>query len=127
MDYKVSEPTVIEAELALESAMLESDVKALNELLSDDLVFTMHTGTVIGKNEDIEAHRTQVFKIHGLKTSDRILKCKRSFAVVSSKVEIDGEIQGQRATETFRFTRVWERSDNGTLKVVAGQSTLIEK
>jgi ketosteroid isomerase-like protein len=57
------EETLIEdLEEKLRQAMLASDIEALDELIADDLIFTMHTGLVINKQDDLEAHRTGIQK-----------------------------------------------------------------
>ncbi|NJR63493.1 MAG: nuclear transport factor 2 family protein [Cyanobacteria bacterium CRU_2_1] len=43
---------------SLRQAMLTSDVAMLDKLIGNDLVFTMHTGSVINKQDDLEAHRS---------------------------------------------------------------------
>lgn len=51
--------------------MLISDVLALNELIADDLVFTLPTGLVIDKQVDLEAHRSGIQKYHQIEIDDR--------------------------------------------------------
>jgi len=45
--------TIENLEEKLRHAMLTSDVSALDELIADDLVFTMHTGQVVNKQFDL--------------------------------------------------------------------------
>jgi hypothetical protein len=45
-------------EEALRSAMLTSDVEALNALIADDLAFVGGTGDVFGKEDDLALHRS---------------------------------------------------------------------
>lgn len=42
----------------LRQAMLNSDVLTLDELIAEDLLFTMHTGLLINKQADLEAYRS---------------------------------------------------------------------
>lgn len=44
------------SEAELQQAMLDSNVKALDRLLDDDLTFTNHLGMVLGKQDDLTAH-----------------------------------------------------------------------
>lgn len=42
----------------LRLAMLVSDCKSLDDLISPDLVFTNHFGQVFGKHDDLQTHRS---------------------------------------------------------------------
>jgi len=44
-------------EAALRAAILANDVDALDALLDDDLIFTIPSGQVISKHDDLSAHR----------------------------------------------------------------------
>lgn len=59
--------TVIEPyETALRAAMLANDVEALDALLDDDLVFTVPTGQVISKEDDLSTHRAKLLRLDRL-------------------------------------------------------------
>ncbi|MDO5947411.1 nuclear transport factor 2 family protein, partial [Burkholderia cepacia] len=63
--------TVIEpSEAALRAAMLANDVEALEALLDDDLVFTVPTGQVISKEDDLAAHRENLLRLDTLEVQD---------------------------------------------------------
>lgn len=92
----------------LQHAMLNSDVAVLDDLIADDLVWTMHTGFVGSKQDDLEAHRTGIFKYTKLDISDRqIHPFSDTCVVVTLKAEIAGTLNGQPFSEPYRFTRVW--------------------
>jgi Domain of unknown function (DUF4440) len=52
---------IVEVEDRLRTAMLSSDVAALNELLAPDLIFTNHLGQLLGKDDDLAAYRSGGF------------------------------------------------------------------
>lgn len=106
--------TVIEAlEEKLLHAMLASDVAVLDELIADDLVWTMHTGFVGNKQYDLEAHRSGIFRYTKLEISDRqIHPFSSDCVVVTLKAAIAGTLSGQAFSETYRFTRVWLQRQN---------------
>jgi hypothetical protein len=54
------------AEERLRLAMLDSGSGALDELISADLIFTNHLGQALGKQADLELHRSGVPKFHTL-------------------------------------------------------------
>jgi hypothetical protein len=75
---------IAEAEDQLRTAMLSSDVAALNELLTEDLIFTNHLGQLLGKNDDLSAYRSGVLKIVRLEPSEQHRRaafgqCSRAF------------------------------------------------
>jgi ketosteroid isomerase-like protein len=97
----------------LQHAMLNSDVAVLDELIADDLVWTMHTGFIGNKQYDLQAHRSGIFQYTKLEISDRqIHPYSSDCVVVTLKAEIDGIFNGQAFSETYRFTRVWLQRQN---------------
>ncbi|MBF2029645.1 MAG: nuclear transport factor 2 family protein [Oscillatoriales cyanobacterium C42_A2020_001] len=105
--------TIADLEEKLYHAMLTSDVPVLDELIADDLVWTMHTGQIANKQDDLHAHRTGIFKFTKIEISDRqIHSYSRDCAVVTLKAEIAGILNNQAFSETYRFTRVWLQRQN---------------
>lgn len=111
--------TIEDLEEKLRHAMLASDVSTLNDLIADDLVFTMHTGLVVNKQFDLDAHRSGIFKFTKLDISDRQIHLYGDCTVVTLKVEAAGMLIQQPFSETYRFTRVWVQRQN-RWQVVAG-------
>lgn len=102
--------TIADLEAKLQHAMLTSDVAVLDELIADDLVWTMHTGFVGSKQYDLEAHRSGIFQFTKVDISDRqIHPFSDDCVVVTLKAELAGTLNGQAFSEPFRFTRVWLR------------------
>ena len=54
------EAAIQQCEERLRSAMLRSDVEALDVLLANDLIFIDHQGRRIEKAQDLEAHRIEL-------------------------------------------------------------------
>ncbi|EDT37210.1 conserved hypothetical protein [Burkholderia ambifaria MEX-5] len=46
--------------------MLTNDVDALDTSLDDDLIFTVPTGQVIAKHDDLSAHRAKLLRLDAL-------------------------------------------------------------
>jgi ketosteroid isomerase-like protein len=66
--------TAIEAlEERLRQALLDSDISTLDELIADDLLFTLPTGLVIDKQTDLDAHRFGIQKFIRVEIVDRQL------------------------------------------------------
>ncbi|MBD1919339.1 nuclear transport factor 2 family protein [Phormidium sp. FACHB-77] len=97
----------------LRQAMLNSDITVLDDLIADDLVWTMHTGVVSNKEQDLEAHRSGIFRFTKLDISDRqIHPFSCDCVVVTLKAEIGGILNSQAFSEDYRFTRVWLQRNN---------------
>ena len=116
---------IVEVEDQLRTAMLSSDVAALNELLAPDLIFTNHLGQLLGKNDDLAAYRSGVLKIAELEPSEQHLRVLDEVAVVSVRMQVSGTYEGAPANGDFRFTRVWARSQQEIWQIVAAHSVLI--
>lgn len=121
----MNEAEVIAAEERLKEAMVDSNLRLLDQLLSPTLVFCSHRGQITGKKEDLAAHRSGMIQIEALSFSDRVIRLLGSCAVVAVTVHITGTFGGTPATGAFRFLRVWARAENRQLQVEAGQATLI--
>ena len=116
---------IVEVEDQLRTAMLSSDVAALDELLAPDLIFTNHLGQLLGKNDDLAAYRSGVLKIAELEPSEQHLRVLDEVAVVSVRMQVSGTYEGAPANGDFRFTRVWARSQQEIWQIVAAHSVLI--
>ncbi len=114
-----------ESERRLRNAMLQSNINALDELLSDDLIFTNHLGHLMTKQDDLEAHRSGMLNIETLIPSEEHIQIKGDVAVVTMKVRISGSFAGVSSENDFRFTRIWARSSNNTWQIIAAQSCIV--
>jgi len=120
-----SESVIREYEARLRAAMRGSNVDELDRLLSDRLVFTHHQGGVIGKADDLAAHRAGLIRITRMEPSDEHVLLLDGAAIVTVRVEMAGSIGGNPANGAFRFMRVWAPGPHEGWQVVAGQATLV--
>jgi ketosteroid isomerase-like protein len=114
------EDRIIETlEEKLRQAMLHSDVLALDELIADDLIFTMHTGLMLTKQDDLEGHRSGSEKLTKVDTDDLKVRHYGDCAVVTVKADLAGSFNGQGFSGIYRYTRVWVKRQN-RWQIVAG-------
>lgn len=117
------------AEEALRQAMLASDIAALERLLHPDLLFTNHMGWTFTREDDLNAHRSGLLKIHGLDLSEWHIAVREACAVVSVQARITGSYNGVPANGTFRFMRTWapDASDEAgeVWRVIAASSVMV--
>ena len=116
---------IVELEEQLRSAMLESNVAALEELLAEDLFFTNHLGHLQGKTDDLAAHRSGVLTITSLEPSELRVRVLGGVALVSVRMSLTGTYAGAPANGDFRFTRVWANIGREKWQIVAAHSSLI--
>ena len=119
------ETQILKAEERLRLAMLDSDVKVLDELLAPELIFTNHLGHVLGKQDDLAAHQSGKFKIETLTSSDLHIQLIGNVAIVTVKVHLIGSYEGNDFDNNLRFTRIWNLSSGGTWQIVAAHSSVV--
>jgi ketosteroid isomerase-like protein len=111
-------------EAALRQAQLSSDVKVLDRLVDDELVFIGPTGAVYGKQDDLDGHRRGIIHITRLDPSEERIQRFGDIAVVSVRMEMSGTFEGQPFAGPFRYTRVWCAKPGGW-RIVAGHVSAI--
>jgi len=119
------ETQILEAEEQLRTATLNSDVKVLEDLLAPDLIFTNHLGQLIGKEDDLAAHRSGILKVTELVPSEREIRLAGDVAIISVRMQLKGTYDGQPANGIFRFTRVWATTPDRKRQVIAAHSGIV--
>lgn len=107
------------------TAMKESNVGELDALLADDLIFTGHTGQIITKEMDIDAHRSGNIEIFDIDVSEQQINVMGDVAIVSVKKEISGSFFGNTEVAVLRFTRVWKLKGSAWQVIAAHSSQVI--
>ncbi|WP_175763906.1 nuclear transport factor 2 family protein [Burkholderia ambifaria] len=111
-------------EAALRAAMLTNDVDALDALLDDDLIFTVPTGKVIAKHDDLSAHRAKLLRLDALDIQEMRTKMIGEMILTTTKAMLAGRFDGTAFNGMFAYTRLWRRSGSGW-RVVAGHASQI--
>lgn len=120
-----TEADILAAEERLRQAMLHSDVAALDALISPDLIFTSHLGQLVGKQDDLDFHRSGLFKLEELTPSEQRIQLSEGVAIASVLMYLSGSYAGTRFSETIRYTRVWSTSKGKPLQVIAGHASAL--
>lgn len=108
-----------------QQAMLDDDVPAMDNLLSDDYLGISSTGEVFTKVQQLDHMRDRQFVITGLETSDRKIKLVGDIAIVTSLAQVEGTIDGQTLHGLYRYTRVYQRLPGGIWKITNFEGTPI--
>ncbi|RQR33202.1 nuclear transport factor 2 family protein [Burkholderia sp. Bp9142] len=111
-------------EAALRAAMLANDVDALDALLDDDLIFTIPSGQVISKHDDLSAHRAKLLRLEALDRQETQANAISEMILTTTKAVLAGHFGGIAVNGTFAYTRLWRRSGS-TWRVVAGHASQI--
>ncbi|SFG99791.1 nuclear transport factor 2 family protein [Pedobacter insulae] len=119
------ESEILDLEAQIVAAILSSDVKVLDQLLHDQLVFINHLGMALSKQQDLAPHISGDLKITQLKTSDQQVHSFGNTVVVVVSKEIKGSYLKQEFESHVKFTRVWQQT-NGQWKVIAASSVPLQ-
>lgn len=110
---------IIALEEDLRQAMLSNNVKVLNGLIDDSLVFIAPNGMIVTKPVDLDAHITKIQKISELTASEQHIQLDNNFAVVTVKMNIAGTYAETDISGQYRYLRIWAKRDDG-FKIIAG-------
>ena len=106
-----SEISSLEEQLRI--AMLRSDLTVLDALIADDLLFVGPDGSVIGKAEDLELHRSGTQHISQLDFAGLRVRTHGGTAVTTVAAAVAGTFSGQPFSTHLRYLRTWTRTRAG--------------
>jgi ketosteroid isomerase-like protein len=110
-------------EARLYSAMLASDVRELDALIADDLLFAGPTGELATKDMDLELHRTGGTQFHEFTPKELEIRIwSEQFALASAKIFLRGTYLGQTFAGDYRYIRIWREGSQGW-QIVGGSVT----
>ncbi len=109
-------------EVELHKALLASDVKTLDRLLADDFTYTLHSGAIMTKSDELRAHRTGMVKFSRLETAQQEIRMYDDTAIVSIRLRISGKNAGFSTDNNIHLTRVWKMRSNRRWQVIAGHA-----
>ena len=90
------------------SAMRSGDIKALNALLHDDLLFVIPTGETVTKQIDLANYESGKLKISHLSSSDQEINRIGDNAIVSVIIDLKGKYLDQAIDGSFKYIRIWK-------------------
>jgi ketosteroid isomerase-like protein len=121
-----TDPEIVVLETRLRAAQLTADLAALQDLISDDLLFTGPDGQLGTKSQDIEAYRSGIVKFLAHVPEElRIRRVGADVAITSLRAELTVNVAGNLSHGTYRYTRVWAREGSGSWRVAGGHVSLV--
>ncbi|AWU98354.1 nuclear transport factor 2 family protein [Burkholderia sp. JP2-270] len=88
------------------------------------LVFTVPTGQVISKEDDLSTHRAKLLRLDGLDFHETHARAIGEMILTTTKAALAGRFNGAAFDGTFAYTRLWRRSGAGW-RIVAGHASQI--
>ena len=123
----IADQEIVILEARIRAAQLNADLTALEDLISDDLLFTGPDGQLGTKGQDIEAYRSGTVKfIAHVPEELRIRRVSADVAISSLRAQLSVEVAGNLSRGTYRYTRVWAREDGRGWRVVGGHVSLVD-
>lgn len=116
---------IIECEKRLLTAIKNKDLKALDELLHENLLFNLPNGQTITKAIDMETHRTGSLIVDSIVPGEHVINLIDGVAVVTVIIGINGTYLGEIMEGKFSYIRVWKLF-KGSWKVIAGSCTQLK-
>ncbi len=120
------DPEVVALEARIRAAQLRADVRALDALLADDLLFTGPDGSIGTKEQDLAAHRSGAVRFHEhVPTELRVRRIGDDVAIVALRATLAVEVGGTVVRGDYRYTRVWVRAESAGWRVVGGHVSAV--
>ena len=122
----IADQEIVILEARIRAAQLSADLTALEDLISEDLLFTGPDGQLGTKKQDIEAYRSGTVKFMAhIPEELRIRRVSADVAVSSLRTQLTVAVAGNLSRGTYCYTRVWARENGRTWRVVGGHVSLV--
>src|SRR6201993_234715 len=115
---------LIQLESRFNDALVRADLKTIEEIEADDLIFTDATGTVTSKADEMQSLKSGDAKFESIQMTDTRVQDFGDIAVVTGRLVEKAQYKNSDISGTYRFTDVWARR-KGKWEHVAGQETLV--
>lgn len=116
--------TIEALERTFQDAQVHGNVSLMADLLSDDFLGISPDGTLLTKQEMLDAYRNGSIHITTLDTLDERVRVYGSTAVVLTKVRVTGTINGNNISGHYRYTRVYHQNSKGW-KIVSFEASKV--
>lgn len=124
MDQVALEAALHNAEQRLQAAVRAGDVRALDLLLDDRVVYTGPDGSTVTKEEDLGAHRSRALAVEVFEQQDLHVTVVGSTGITRVLAGLEGTAGGQPFKARLRYTRTWIHTDS-TWRVLAAHASAV--
>jgi ketosteroid isomerase-like protein len=104
-------------------AQLAGDVATMDKMLSDDYIGISMTGEVDTKTQQLRRAIDRRLTLTKLELSDMKVKLVGEVAIVTSRAQVEGSIDGKPMRGMFRYTRIYQHLPSGAWKITSFEAT----
>lgn len=122
-----SRQEILQLEEKWKSAVIQHNFQAMNELLADDYIGITPNGTLESKEQTLDNMKTGSVNLRSIDIVDRKVRFYGKTAVVTSKAEVTGNLEGGEANGNYRYTRVYVRDAKGGWRIVSFEASRIRE
>lgn len=111
--------TISELEERLRVAQLKSDIEELSALVDENLIFSGLGGRILGKEDDLNLHKSEGFQIAKMDLVERTIQSFETTVVVNTLMDATAVLGGNAQSDKIRYIRVWHKFPEGW-RIVSG-------
>ena len=116
-----SDPEIVALEAKIRDAQLAADIRSLEQMIAQELLFTGPDGQLGTRNQDLAAHASGVVRFRSHEPEElRIRRIGTDVAICALRTRLGVEVAGRLHNGTYRYTRVWAREEDQSWRVVGG-------
>ena len=122
-----SRQEILQLEQKWKDAVIQHNLQAMDGLLADDYIGITPNGTLESKEQTLDNMKSGSISLSSIGVSDRKVRFYGQTAVVTSKAEVTGNMEGGSANGNYRYTRVYVRDPKGGWKIVSFEASRIRE
>jgi ketosteroid isomerase-like protein len=104
-------------------AQLAGDTGTMDKMLSDDYIGISMTGEVDTKAQHLHRVIDRRLMLTKLELSDMKVKLVGAVAIVTSRAQVEGDIDGKPMKGMFWYTRIYQHLPSGEWKITSFEAT----
>jgi len=104
-------------------AQLAGDIATMDKMLSDDYIGISMTGEVDTKAQQLRRVTDRRLMLTKIELSDMKVKLVGEIAIVTSRAEVEGTIDGTSVKGMYRYTRIYQHLPTGHWKITSFEAT----
>ena len=104
-------------------AQLAGDTATMDKMLSDDYIGISMTGEVDTKAQQLRRVTDRRLMLTKIELSDMKVKLVGEIAIVTSRAEVEGTIDGKSVVGMYRYTRIYQHLPTGKWKITSFEAT----
>ncbi len=116
------EPSLKKASEKYNEYVKKNDKEAFKKLLAEDYFSTNPEGEVRSRDEEIAMMFHPDLKMESISTQDKKFKVFKDFAVETGQYNVTGTYQGEKFSESGRYTSTWMLKD-GKWQIIADHTS----